>query len=118
MVSFRPKAWLALTALALQLVLSFTHVHFEGAYGVHYRTAAAGATFEAYKLSVPDPADAGDNYCAICASIYLVASSVLPEAPQLPVVFAFRTIERGDQVAFTILVPRRTLFQSRAPPLA
>jgi hypothetical protein len=91
MVSFQSKigTWLALTALALQLVLSFAHVHFAGAFSPLGGAVISGATIETYKLPIPEPADTGDEYCALCASIHLVASSVVPQAPQLAAFIAF-----------------------------
>ena len=120
MVLFRSKkgTWLALTALALQLVLSFAHVHFAGAFSPHCGAVISGTTIETYKLPIPESADTGDEYCALCASIHLVASTVEPQAPQLAAFFAFRTIEHVEHVAITILAPRRTPFQARAPPPA
>jgi hypothetical protein len=54
MVSFRSKkgTWLALTTLALQLVLSFTHVHFAGAFSPHCGAVISGTTIETYKLPI------------------------------------------------------------------
>ena len=70
--------------------------------------------------SVPaqHPGNDADDYCAICATIYLAANSFVPQAPQLPAFFASRLIEHFDRVAVTFIAPRRTPFQSRAPPLA
>jgi hypothetical protein len=119
MVSFRSKigSWLALTALALQLMLSSAHVHLTILHSAEYRTAITGTTVKTYKLPTPEPADSSD-YCAVCASIQLAASTVLPQVPQLPKHFEFGTIQVGGNVALAIVSPRRTAFQSRAPPLA
>ena len=118
MVSFRPKigSWLALAALGLQLALSFGHVHLIGVHDAHDVTAVTGATVETYRF--PAPGSAGDDYCAICASIQLAANSLVPQAAQVPTVSAFRTIEHADRVTPAVIAARRTAFQSRAPPLA
>jgi hypothetical protein len=119
MVRFRSKigSWLALTALALQLMLSSAHVHLTILHGADYRTAIAGATAKTYRLPAPEPTTSGD-YCAICASIQLSANTDLPRVPQLPKVLEFRTIQLTADVALAILGARRTAFQSRAPPFA
>jgi len=108
---------LALAALALQLVLSFGHVHLHGVR--HPALAVSGSAAQASPLGAPQPGnDADDDYCAICATIFLAANSFLPPAPQLPVPFVSRPIEHFAPVAVDFIVPRRAPFQSRAPPLA
>ncbi len=108
---------LALAALALQLVLSFGHVHLHGVR--HPALAVSGSAAQASPLGAPQPGnDADDDYCAICATIFLAANSFLPPAPQLPVPSASQTIERFDRVPVVFIASRRAPFQSRAPPLA
>jgi hypothetical protein len=117
---FRAKlkvgARLALFALTLQIVLSFGHVH-----PGEFRHTINGLAFVGTQPVPSDPlqqpiSDA-DDYCAICASIYLAAMSMLPEAPQLPVPFTSRPVEHFNSIAASLLPARRGPFQSRAPPL-
>jgi hypothetical protein len=120
MRSFRTNrqsgSWLGLTALALQLVLSFGHVH--------HLSAGSGAVTVA-TTNVPGsrlspgqhPANDADDYCAICALIHLASTSFLPDVPQLAVPFVSQTVEHFHHVAFIFIAPQRTAFQSRAPPL-
>jgi hypothetical protein len=109
--------WLALTALALQLALSFGHVHLDGARaGAGWITAAKAPS--APPSPAQHPTSDADDYCAICATIHLASTSFLPEAPQLPVPFVSQTVEHFHPVAFVFIAPQRTAFQSRAPPLA
>jgi hypothetical protein len=111
--------WLAVAAMALQLALSFGHVHLDKLTG-----DAAIASIAAAKAPSPQqspsqhPANEADDYCAICAAIHLTSSSFLPDAPLLPVPFASRTIEHFGHFAFVFISPQRAAFQSRAPPLA
>ncbi len=115
----RLGSWLALAALALQFVVSFGHVHLDGVRRTFPALAVSGSGAQASQLSVPHPGnDADGDYCAICATIYLAATSFLPPAPQLPVPQVSRTIEHFARVAVDFIVPRRAPFQSRAPPLA
>jgi hypothetical protein len=109
---------LALAALVLQLVLSFAHVHLDGVHRAYHGTTVAGATARSQQLPAQQPGDDGDDYCVICATIYLTANSFVPQAPQLPALFGFRLIEHVDRIAIIFVAPRRTPFQSRAPPLA
>jgi hypothetical protein len=118
MVSFQPKigSWLALAALALQLALSFTHVHVPRVYGLLHGEPVTGASATIDKLPTPEPADSATDYCVICASIQLAASSLLPKPQQLPTSFVNLVIEHVSHVALAISVPRRILFQPRGPP--
>ena len=109
---------LGLAALALQLILSFGHVHLVGMHRVLQGTAVARASLQAPQLPAQQPGDDGDDYCAVCATIYLAANSFVPQAPQLPVPFVSRPIEHFYRVAVDFIVSRRAPFQSRAPPLA
>jgi hypothetical protein len=119
----RYGARLALFALALQIVLSFGHVHLDGVLGARGPLAAASshaATLQASRQNpAPSPVGDNDDYCAICASIYLAASSFVPVAPQLPLPADFTRIAHSERVAVGLThEPRRSAFQSRAPPLA
>jgi Protein of unknown function (DUF2946) len=112
---------LALFALAVQLVLSFGHIHNEDFYG-YGSPRAASAVASAAGHSQPDPSDRSsghpDDYCPICATISLLSSSFVAEAPQLPVPIASRPLEHLQSVASVFVAKRRAPFQSRGPPLA
>ena len=114
----RFASWLALFALAIQLAVSFGHVHLDGIRGMD-SPAAVGRrhTHIAQSLTSPQGGDK-DDYCAICANIYLVANSFVPPPPPLPVPLISTGIDHIDPSAATFVTPRRLAFQSRAPPLA
>jgi hypothetical protein len=87
-------ARLGLFALTLQIVLSFGHVHLGGLRHSTGRLSVAGTH------SVPpdpqqQPISDADEYCAICASIHLAATSLLPQAPQLRAFLCVRTDTGG-----------------------
>ena len=111
-------SYLALAGLALQFILSFGHVHLD-----HLSSGSAAVTVATTHVpgSRPSPAqhpaNDADDYCAICASIYLASTSFLPDAPQLPLPFVSQTIEHFSYAAFVFVAPQRTAFQSRAPPI-
>lgn len=115
-------ACLALTALALQLVLSFGHVHLHGTRGVASHQVAAGtheaAPAQASRQNVPQNTSDDDDYCVICASIYLVSTSFVSAPPALPVPVGFERIEHSFVDARAVIAPRLVAFQSRAPPTA
>ena len=116
---------LALFALALQFYLSFGHIHPEDIYG-----SANTSLSNAAKIVLP-ASDAGkslttdhaanepDDICAICATMYLLGTSSVPEAPQvLPVALITRPARHFIRIADAVIAPRRAPFQSRAPPTA
>jgi hypothetical protein len=114
----RLGTWLALVALAFQLAVSFGHVHIDGV----RRTDNSSKTFDrqthaAQSLPAQQPGDDGDDYCAICASIYLASNSFVPQAPELPVPLVSQVVRHFDRAAIVLVTPRRAPFQSRAPPL-
>jgi hypothetical protein len=119
----RPFAKLALFALAVQMVVSFGHMHRDdlglpslaNAHWAHFPSAAAQA------LTGPADRDQyplSDDYCPICASIALLATG----APSLPpVIVAPPPISRvWSSPASLYLVATQAIFsfQARAPPLA
>lgn len=117
-------AWPGLAALALQIVLSFGHIHvgnkhIDGAFA--WFGAAASQHVATTRTSRNPPAQNAtdnDDYCAICASIFLASTSFVPPPPVLPVPPAFKRIEHALAAAHGVSESRRVPFQSRAPPQA
>jgi hypothetical protein len=111
-------SWLALSALAIQLALSFGHIHAED----FASTAGFQATVDADQDgSIPAQTDhpgLGHYGCDICATISLLATLVIPSPPVLTLLVAqsiapFDTVHSGRRIG---AVTR--LFQARAPPNA
>lgn len=110
---------LALFALALQLVLSFGHIHPDDFFRLEAPSSARTAANTA-PLPAPAPAPALPSHddCAVCVSMAMVGSSVLPAPaalvpPAIPVAFFARPLD-----APSFAVPLRLSFRSRAPPVA
>jgi hypothetical protein len=115
----RCGSWLALAAMALQLVLSFGHLHLDKFASGSIAATAADAKAPASKPSpAQHPANDGDDYCAICATIHLTTGSFLPGVVPLPVPCISQTIEHFDHTTSLFIARQQTAFQSRAPPLA
>ena len=105
--------WLALWALALQLGLSFGHVH--GTRGDH---PAAVETTTADAGNASNTGDSSDtDYCATCAILALLTGAQTASAP----VFVL-PVALSAEITLAPEVPRlgasRTVFHSRAPPLS
>jgi hypothetical protein len=114
-------AWLALSALALQIVLAFGHVHFDrierAALAVAGTVHGTSVAVQASRQGPTLPSD-DDDYCAICASISLASNSFIALAPQLPVPDESARAAHDYADAFGVIAPQRAPFQSRAPPAA
>jgi hypothetical protein len=105
--------------MALQLVLSFGHIHLEKlGSGSAFTIIASAKAPSSEQNPAKHPANQADDFCAICAAIHLASSSFLPDAPLLPLLFASRRIGHFSNFNSTSIVPQRAAFQSRAPPLA
>ena len=116
----RHGAVLALIALALQVVVAFGHVHLHGlAPNSHAISAAQRTLLADTKSNVPAqiPAD-NDDYCAICASIFLASSAFAPTPPQLLVPTNFQRVGHCFNAARSLAESLRLAFRSRAPPTA
>jgi hypothetical protein len=130
----RYGAWPGLVAFALQLVLSFGHIHVGNVHigGWHLGNVQVGSAASApditaaipqhlaqkpQKSPAQNPGD-DDDYCAICASIFLASTSFVAEPPQLPVPLGFERIALTFSADRGVSAPRHVLFQSRAPPAA
>ena len=110
---------LALIALALQVVLTFGHVHLRGLPGDSHAAVAKQVRLAHSPQQTPTqiPAD-NDDYCAICASIFLASSAFAPAPPQLLVPANFQRIEHHFNAARSLVESLRLAFRSRAPPVA
>jgi hypothetical protein len=117
-------AWLALFALACQLVFSFGHVHI-GKASVSFGVPAAAASSDAAAdgpSPAKDPAGKGPaspagDFCAVCANISLAGALILPILAALllpPVTGVFRHLVSPHAPAS---FPHRP-FGARGPPLA
>jgi hypothetical protein len=123
--NIRFGAFCALFALAVQLLLSFSHVHGGGSVRLSAYSPLSIDRVKQPTTGVPDdpavPSNqtglAGD-YCAICALIKL-AGAVVPAAG--PVTLAPDLISQahlGTSAGSVLTASSHLLFQARAPPLA
>ena len=115
----RHGAVLALIALALQIAVAFGHVHLPALAQNPHATSAQHAALADSKSRAPAqiPAD-NEDYCAICASIFLASSAFAPAPPELLVPANFQPIEHCFNAARPLAESPRLAFRSRAPPTA
>jgi Protein of unknown function (DUF2946) len=115
-------AYLALVALALQLALSFGHLHARdiSTSGIALAKASADGWHQARaEVSSQSKLADDEDLCPVCISGFLLSTSFVPDATQPPISFAFESIDRlfARTIALVAAI-RRTPFQPRAPPLA
>jgi len=113
----RLGACLALFALALQLVLSFGHVHVEG-FAAGRAAIAQASTAATGNLANQESPALADDYCSVCALIHLAGSLAPAQPPSLPLPTSFHRPWRTAAVEFDLTRPHRVLFGARAPPTA
>jgi hypothetical protein len=117
-VNHRRAAWLALFALWLQMALSFGHYHAEDFAGLGAPSPPDVARAAPLPFPPLNPFSEGVAHeaCAICASMALADSLVLPDpvrvaTPPLPGCRSLATPE-----ALVLADTPHRLFQTRAPP--
>ena len=112
---------LALLALAINLALSFGHVH-----TLPGRHSDAGliALITAAPTGNSDRSHDGDrqghpdDLCPICMARAAMNNALAPTAPALPVQFASASIEHSSVLQATLVEPQRHAFNSRGPPVS
>jgi hypothetical protein len=111
----RWTTWAALSALALQLLLSFGHVHLDD---LALGKATAGAAQKASESGTPaGTVPDRDEGCAICAIIGLAGTPLVPDAPALVFADSQHPAVFSELIAIFVSDPRREHFQARAPPV-
>ncbi len=131
----RCGVYLALAALALQLAMSFGHIHRHdivdpnaaypnAAYPnvVHSKIDVFAGAHVPAKLEVAKQFPSGladdDGACPICLSTLLLSNSFIPDAPRYSPSSEFRDADRVVRHIYDIVFEtHRAPFQSRAPPL-
>src|SRR3954447_10960295 len=116
-------SYLALFALAVQLALTFGHVHLDRAAPISadrstVTTADASNAAQVKPTHPTDRHDRADDHCAICTLIHLAGALVLAEPPSLPLPDMSVRAPSEPPLAFDFSSPQRTPFAARAPPTA
>jgi hypothetical protein len=121
---FRAKSkWggrLALFALAVQFIVAFGHIHPDDVYGSlndPFPTQAISLATASHvqSLSSEQSTTVDNDFCAICATVSLLSSSVAAQAPKLRLPEP-QAVERTTRALAFVVIPPRRPFQSRAPP--
>lgn len=109
----RSGAWCALIAMALQLALTFAHVHLR-----------VTSTTQLAAITLPDgsssPATPGivDEHCAVCTLIQMVGTAAPAAAASLPLPSLFTSTPLAIGVEHEFAASPPLHFQARGPPIA
>jgi hypothetical protein len=109
----RSSSFVALFALALQLALSFGHVHLDDLSG------QARVQIETSSTTAPASGDTphhADGHCAICAIIHLAGALALAAPPSLLLPVAFNRTQRATAAIAEAPAQIPAFFAARAPP--
>jgi hypothetical protein len=107
-------ARLALIALALQLLLTFGHVHAPAALGFTVQTSQSNGTAP----QGPSHNGLADSDCPTCALIQLSAISAPSVAPELPTPVAIDFVAPRPSTEVAVATAPPASFRARAPPAA
>ena len=115
----RHGGWLALVAIAINLALSFGHIHLNNGHATEYSPvlAALGISDQGKAPGHSDDPQ-GDYLCPICIASGAMANALAsaPPAP-LPLQLTAIAVDRPiTPVRFVVSAPRAA-FQSRGPPV-
>jgi Protein of unknown function (DUF2946) len=113
----RLGSYIALFALAVQLVLTFGHVHLNGVGG--YSSIRIEAAAGPVAPAGHEGPKAADDYCAACALIHLAGTLMPTAVAALPLPLVFGQLRR-PHVALRFALPASppASFAARAPPFA
>lgn len=116
--NMRHGSWLALVAIAVNLVLSFGHVHVAGrASDRNLIVAALGASDHAKAPGHSDDPQA-DYLCPICIASSAIANALASAPPAIPLQLNATVVDRPTApVRLAVSFPRAA-FQSRGPPIS
>jgi len=121
--NIRSFVWLALVAFAVQMAVSFGHMHRED-FGLSPLAAADRGEFASITKRAPTVPAKQDHHrgshdnCAICASVTLLASGIPALPPALAAPPAIGRLPRSDAPVEARSAQIPLSFQARAPPIA
>jgi hypothetical protein len=112
-------AWLALTALVINLGLSFGHVHLIN--GRHVDTglmSVAMAASQVDKNQRHHDDGLADDLCPICTAAAAMASPLAAPPPSPPTEFVGVSLDRTIEPVIAAADRPAAAFQSRGPPIS
>ena len=116
----RRGSWFALVALAINLGLSFGHIHAIDGKGFGHRFASIAAIASPDDGQTPGhhEGDQADLLCPICMAAGAVGHALTSTQPALPLALAESQTGLTIEHDFAVPQPPRAAFHSRGPPIS
>jgi hypothetical protein len=116
----RRGSWFALVALAINLGLSFGHIHAIGVRDFQHRFASIAAIASPDDGQAPGhhEGDQADLLCPICMAASAIGHALASAQPALPLTVAESPIDPTIEQDLAVPQPPRAAFQSRGPPVS
>jgi Protein of unknown function (DUF2946) len=114
----RSGAWFALVAMALQLALTFGHLHLRVASAASAQLAAKASDTLPDGSSLPTKPRLVDEHCAVCTLIQMAGSGAPAAAASLPLPTLFTSAPFIIRVEHELAASPPLNFQARGPPIA
>ena len=113
--NIRHGSWLALIALAVNIAVSFGHVH-AIAGPSHGRIVAALAS--SHHGPAQGDTDGVDALCPICIAAGAMANGLASTPPTIPLQLTEAAVDRKSEPVRILIERPHPAFQSRGPPLS
>ena len=114
----RHGSWLALVAIAINLALSFGHIHAIGGRGSDRVIAAVPGVSDHGKAPGHSDDPQADYLCPICIASSAIANAMASSPPAILLQLTATVVDRPiAPVRLAVLLPRAA-FQSRGPPVS
>jgi len=113
----RSGAWLALVAMALQLALTFGHLHLRIASAASAQLAAKAATTLPDGSSLPTKPRLIHDNCAVCTLIQMAGVAALVAAAWLLLPALFASTPFAIRLEHELVASPPPQFQARGPPI-
>jgi hypothetical protein len=112
------SSWLALVAIAINIALSFGHVHVAGQASDRGLIAAVLGASDHGKAPGRSDDPQADYLCPICIASSAIANAIASSPPALPLQLNAMVVDRPiAPVRIAVTVPRAP-FQPRGPPVS
>ena len=114
----RSGAWFALVAMALQLALTFGHLHLRVASAASAQLAAKASVTLPDGSSLPTKPRLVHDNCAVCTLIQMAGAGAPAAAASLPLPILFASTPFTTRVEHELAASPPHYFQARGPPNA
>ena len=114
----RHGSWLALVAIAINVALSFGHVHVAGRVSDRGLIAAVLGASDHGKAPGHSDGPHGDDLCPICLASSAIATAMASAPPAIPLQLTATVVDRTIPPVRRVVALPRAAFQSRGPPVS